>query len=139
RAAQLRKLRAFHATSEQLPYLEDVFDAALAIINSPAPPGVRAAAFRMLAAQPGIRGLGVAHDALGRPGVALAVRTRELTPARRTQEVEEHLIVDQSSARVLAREYYAVGADGTVEAQPDQTTLIIGSGWTDRIGLPVYG
>jgi hypothetical protein len=55
----------------------------------------------MLAAQKGIRGLGVVHDQFGRTGVALAMHTNELTPKRRTREAEEHLIPIRTAGPVV--------------------------------------
>jgi hypothetical protein len=135
RARTHRQLSRLHATGQQLSYLEDVYNAALAIITSPAPPEVRAAAYRMLAEQRSIQALGNVRDGLGRPGVALAVPVRRRTPHGMVKG-EEHLIVDPGSAEVLAREFYPIERNGTVASAPDRSTLMISAGWTDRIGVP---
>jgi hypothetical protein len=141
-AAGLRELvladrdRRMARLPNQEPSLtEDVLDAALGVIGSPAPPKVRAAAYRMLAAQQGIRDIGVVRDGLGRRGVGLAVRVER--PSRQGRmRAEEHLIIDPGSARILAREYYPIGAGGKVASEPSTYTLMIKDGWTDRIGGP---
>jgi hypothetical protein len=135
RIAQLAK---YHAQYQEGPLTEDVLDAGIAIINAPAPPKVRAAAYRMLATQKGIRDIGSARDRLGRSGAALAVHIEEHT-MHGLQRYEEHLIIEPGSARILAREYYLIGADGTVASEPDHSTLMITDGWTDRIGVPARG
>jgi hypothetical protein len=137
RNRRIAELRKYHAQSQELSLTEDVLNAGIAIINAPAPPKVRAAAYRMLAAQKGIRGIGPARDGLGRSGVALAVRIEEST-LHGAQRSEEHLIIDPASARILAREYYPIGAGGTAASEPDHSTLMITDGWTDRIGVPSH-
>ncbi|GAA4486110.1 hypothetical protein GCM10023191_011700 [Actinoallomurus oryzae] len=137
RNRRIAELRKYHAQSQELSLTEDILDAGVAVINAPAPPKARAAAYRMLAAQKGIRGIGPARDGLGRSGVALAVRIEEHT-LHGIQRSEEHLIIDPGSARILAFEYYPIGADGTVASEPDHSTLMITDGWTDRIGVPSH-
>lgn len=138
RKRSVRQLGNLHAAGQELPYLEDVYDAGLGIITSPAPPKVRAAAYRMLAAQRGIRSLGNVRDGLGRPGVALAVPLHQLT-THGTRKGEEHLVIDPKSANVLAKEFYPVGKDGKAASEPSESTLMISDGWTDAIGRPVRG
>jgi hypothetical protein len=130
-----RQLAGLHAGPQALPYVEEVYDTAVGIITSPTTPKVRAAAYRMLAAQPGIRSLGNVRDGLGRPGVALAV------PFQRAQLMtlrkgEEHLIIDPVSAKVLAREFYPYDDHGKAASEPSESRLVISEGWTDRIGVP---
>jgi len=135
REQRLRQLRKAHAGSQELSYREDVYQAAVGIITAPTTPKVRAAAYRMLAGQRGIRSLGEVRDGLGRRGVALAVRLDRRTSTG-NQKGEEHLIIDPASARVLAKEFHPIGADGKAESLPSESTLMIGDGWTDRIGVP---
>jgi hypothetical protein len=135
RQGQLRRL---HAGPQEPPYLQDVYDAGIGIITSPTTPKVRAAAYRMLAAQHGIRSLGNVRDALGRPGVALAVpfqRARLMT----LRKGEEHLIIDPATAKVLAREFYPYDKSGKPASEPAESTLMISDGWTGRIGVPARG
>ncbi|MFB9838325.1 hypothetical protein, partial [Actinoallomurus acaciae] len=138
RNRRIAELRKYHAQSQEASLTEDVLNAGIAIINAPAPPTVRAAAYRMLAAQKGIRSIGPARDGLGRSGVALAVRVEENT-MQGLRRSEEHLVIDPASARILAREYYPIGADGTATSEIDNSTLMITAGWTDRIGVPSHG
>ena len=133
-----RQLGRYHAEGQQLPYLEDVYHTVVGIITAPTTPKVRAAAYRMLAAQKGIRGLGNVRDGLGRSGVALAVRLHEPRfGGMRT--AEEHLIIDPRSAEVLAKESYPVGKGGKVAGEPSESTLMTGGGWTGAIGRPARG
>jgi hypothetical protein len=135
RQGQLRRLHAGH---QEPPYLQDVYEAGVGIITSPTTPKVRAAAYRMLAAQRGIRSLGDVRDALGRRGVALAVpfqRARLMT----LRKGEEHLIIDPATAKVLAREFYPYDTSGKPASEPTESTLMISDGWTDRIGVPARG
>ena len=139
------RLRAAHAGHQELPYLQDVYDAAVEIINAPTTPKVRAAAYRMLAAQPGIQNLGNVRDGLGRPGVALALpfhRTALITLQKGVEYRDEgvtHLIIDPTSAKILAREFYPIGKDGKAASEPGESTLMTGDGWTDQIGAPAQG
>jgi hypothetical protein len=136
RKRSLGRLNGLGAGDQEPPYLEDVYDAALGIITAPTTPKVRAAAYRMLAGQRGIRSLGQVRDGLGRPGVALAVRLHQPT-THGTEKGEEHLIIDPVSANVLAREFYPIGKDGKAESEPSRSTLMISDGWTNRIGESV--
>jgi hypothetical protein len=135
RDRRLRQLRKAHAASQELPYTEDVYQAALGIITAPTTPKVRAAAYRMLAGQRGIRSLGEVRDGLGRPGVALVIRLHQQTRWG-PQSGEEHLIIDPASANVIAEEYYPIGKGGKAASDPSTSTLMISDGWTDRIGAP---
>lgn len=137
RKRNLRLLTKFHAKSQEPSYLQNVVDAAMEIITSPAPPNVRAAAYRMLAAQPGIRSLGQVRDGLGRSGVALSVPAQALVSQRvpkSAQRGEEHLVIKPVSGEILAKEFHPVGRDGEAESEPVSSTLIVRDGWTDRIG-----
>jgi hypothetical protein len=136
RARRPKELGKFGARWQMLPYVSDVLGTGVGLINSPAPPKVRAAAYRMLAEQKGIRGIGEARDGLGRPGVALAVRVDVATGHGRLGKMEEHVIIDPGSARILAIESYPIGADGTVARELDHSTVMVTQGWTDRIGVP---
>ena len=68
RNRRIARLRSLHAQHQELSLTEDILNAGIGVITSPAPPKVRAAAYRMLAAQEGIRGIGPARDGLGRSG-----------------------------------------------------------------------
>ncbi|MEW9548410.1 CU044_5270 family protein [Nonomuraea sp. NPDC050783] len=64
------------------------------LMNTPAPPAVRAAALRMMAALPGARTVDQARDADGRTGMAI-VRKVDRDP------LERRLVIDRSSGDVL--------------------------------------
>ncbi|WP_141579387.1 CU044_5270 family protein [Actinomadura sp. WMMA1423] len=102
---------------------------------APVRPGVRAAMYRLLADSPGIRTLGSVTDPLGRrgDGVARQVRADDAV-------VEERLIIDPASGRLLAQESVLVkpgrlsrGAEpGTVFSY----SALVSYGWTDK--APAY-
>ncbi len=136
RKRRQRQLTRVRAGSQERPYLKDVYDAAVGVITAPTTPKVRAAAYRMLAAQRGIRSLGHVRDGLGRAGVALAVRVDQPT-MHGTVKGEEHLIIDPASANVLAKQFYPI-EHGKVASDPSESTLMVGDGWTDQIGTPAH-
>ncbi|MFI5906060.1 CU044_5270 family protein [Dactylosporangium sp. NPDC051541] len=85
---------------------EDVFfSGAALVLDLPAPAPVRAAAYRMLAALPGIETLGEVTDALGRKGVAVAYSRRGDSGAIGQQR----LIVDPATGQALAQESWTDG------------------------------
>jgi hypothetical protein len=73
------------------------------VIDLPVSKEVRAAAYRMLATMPGVRGLGVVQDTRGRRGQAVAFAGHGL---------EERLIIDPDTGRALAREIRVVEPGG---------------------------
>ncbi|HEX5594709.1 MAG TPA: CU044_5270 family protein [Micromonosporaceae bacterium] len=82
--------------------------AASVVIDLPVSNEVRAAAYRMLATLPGVRGLGVVHDMHGRPGQAVAF-TQD-SPGNGRFEVR--LIIDPDTGQALAKEFRAVEPRG---------------------------
>ncbi|GAA4637872.1 hypothetical protein GCM10023196_093390 [Actinoallomurus vinaceus] len=108
------------------------------VITAPVTPATRAAAYRLLAAQPGIRMVGKVRDRLGRSGVALAMRRVELGTDRKPQQVEVHTIFDPKTAKILGSETYDISG-GKVAGRPSRISLLVGSGWTDGIGTPARG
>ncbi|MFC9970665.1 CU044_5270 family protein [Spirillospora sp. NPDC127200] len=90
----------------------------------PAPPKVRAAAYRMLAAMPGVTAMGEVTDERGRKGFGLQVRTLD--------DVIDTVIIDPASSFVLSTSRTLVGVPG--KAARDQVlgkTLYLQAGWTD--------
>lgn len=69
------------------------------LITMPVEPAVRAAAYRVMAELPGVRGLGRVTDPLGREGVGF---TFPGTPSTPLGTVEQRLVVDPSSGEMLA-------------------------------------
>ncbi|MEU8246174.1 CU044_5270 family protein [Nonomuraea sp. NPDC048916] len=85
--------------------------------SKPSPPGVRAAAYRLLADLPDVRYLGGRTDQRGRPGEAFS-----FTPG---PGVRRTLIIDPASSRVLS--CADTGPDGASE----RLELVLEAGWTD--------
>ncbi len=69
------------------------------LITMPVEPAVRAAAYRVMAELPGVRGLGRVTDPLGREGVGF---TFPGTPSTPLGSVEQRLVVDPSTGEMLA-------------------------------------
>jgi len=74
-------------------------------LSLPVTPQVRAAAYRLLAGQSGVRDLGEVTDHAGRPGYGVALPDPD-------GEQERHLIFGRKTGRPLGTEMYEVGDDG---------------------------
>jgi hypothetical protein len=77
------------------------------VLDLPAPAPVRAAAYQMLAALPGVASLGRVTDSLGRTGIAVAVTRR----GDGGTETQTRLIIDPATGRALAQESRGDGSD----------------------------
>ncbi|WP_406045940.1 CU044_5270 family protein [Micromonospora sp. NBC_00898] len=99
------------------------YSGAAIVLDLPVSPQVRAAAYRMLAAIPGVTSLGRVTDRLGRPGVAVAV-TRQGDFGK----AQTRLIVDPTIGQALAQETWVAGS-------PTSYTAVISGRWSDD-GLP---
>lgn len=103
------------------------------ILYAPVTPQVRAAAFRMLAALPGVTAAGTVHDADGRRGTAVAMG--EIDPGDRPEAIQQRLVIDPANGRALAYEEVVLGrniiypalAAGTIAS----STTVRTAGWTD--------
>ncbi|WP_147341560.1 CU044_5270 family protein [Actinomadura logoneensis] len=84
----------------------------------PAPPKVRAAAFRMLAAMPGVTAMGEVADERGRKGVGLRVQVQ--------RGVSDTVIIDPGSSLVLSTSRAVAGVTGKVDK-----VVYLQAGWTD--------
>jgi hypothetical protein len=84
----------------------------------PAPPKVRAAAYRMLAAMPGVTAIGKVTDERGRQGVGLHVRVM--------RDVADTVIIDPGSSLVLSTSRTVPDVPGKVDKE-----LYVQVGWTD--------
>ncbi len=82
--------------------------AANLVIDLPVSNEVRAAAFRMLATLPQVRGLGAVYDMRGRPGQAIA-----FTPTSYQDGLEVRLIIDPDTGQALGREMRVVEPRGS--------------------------
>jgi hypothetical protein len=104
-------LERYHGGGGDLPTDRDqwLFSVGSSVlIDLPVSGAVRGAAYRMLAALPGVRSLGVVHDARGRAGQAVAIVLAE--PQMGTFEVR--LIFDPATGQALASERRAVAPTG---------------------------
>ncbi|WP_344282256.1 hypothetical protein, partial [Actinomadura napierensis] len=90
------------------------------LLAGPITPGTKAALYRLLADQPGIRSEGAATDRLGRKGVA--VSRAEGTGHRR-------LVIDPKTAELLADEYFRGPGD-----TPSLSMTYKAMGWTGSLG-----
>ncbi|GHJ47754.1 hypothetical protein Cs7R123_50960 [Catellatospora sp. TT07R-123] len=89
------------------------------VLDLPVSPQVRAAAYRMLAALPGMRSLGPVTDQLGRSGVAVAISRRgDFGTA------QQRLIVDRATG-------LALGVETWTSARLSSYTALIGARWDD--------
>ncbi len=101
------------------------------LVDVPAPPDVRAAAYRALADMPNVRSIGSTRDELGRAGVGILMDTAGIVVTRdgpyKTRKVTRKLIIDPDTSHVLASETIVGGS-----TDPFSGTLILEIGWTDQ-------
>jgi hypothetical protein len=91
------------------------------LILAPAPPKVRAAAFRLLATFPGIKTLGKVRDPLGREGIGLIVTDPSFRPGGSYQD---RFIIDPATSNILAV--------GNQSAPGNHNTYTaVSTGWTN--------
>ncbi|GAA4565066.1 hypothetical protein GCM10023176_12320 [Micromonospora coerulea] len=105
-------LSRFHGGGSDMPTDRDQWlftVAASVVIDLPVSNKVRAAAYRMLATLPGVRGLGAVHDIHGRPGQAIAFAQDNPAIGR----FEVRLIIDPDTGQALAKEMRAVEPRGS--------------------------
>jgi len=93
------------------------------LVDVPAPPAVRAAAFTVLAGIPGMRSTGEVRDAEGRAGIGveLARTFSEGTETRR-------LVVDPATHLLLATDYSAMSGARSIK---ENHQVILAAAWTD--------
>ncbi|MEU4378925.1 CU044_5270 family protein [Micromonospora echinofusca] len=92
------------------------------LLDTPAPPKVRAAAFRILADIPGVRSLGVVQDVRGRSGQGVEFRSGPRT---------ERLIVDTSTHRLLASTVVSIPKGAAAPGDKERSTLVLTADWSD--------
>ncbi|WP_055714083.1 CU044_5270 family protein [Streptomyces torulosus] len=93
----------------------------------PSSPALRAAAYRLLAAEPGVRSLGDIRDHTGRAGYAVAL------PSPYASAPELRLIFDKSTGMPLGTETVATrSGDGAREGETLSYTTITSMKWTDE-------
>jgi hypothetical protein len=91
-----------------------------ALIDGPATPGTKAAAYRLLAGQPGVTVIPSVTDPLGRTGVAIDV-------------TGNYLIIDPRTAQVLASTVSPVLPHSTV-GWTSGVSVVLSEGWTSQAG-----
>lgn len=108
---------------ERVRALSDV--AGTLLSTAPAPPGVRAAVFRMLADLPGVTAEGRAADPLGRAGTVVSLPLRTTTPLglytapKQLGTYRRQFIVDPATGSLLAiRDLVASPPRGSRELRP---------------------
>jgi hypothetical protein len=105
-----------------------VVNSAIELATSlPSSPALRAAAYRLLAAEPGVRSLGDVEDHTGRSGHAVAL------PSPYASAPELRLIFDKSTGMPLGTETVATrSGDGAREGETLSYTTITSMQWTDE-------
>lgn len=107
-------------------FAQYVFGEAQDLLAGPLTPGAKAALYRLLADQPGIRYLGTAADPMGRKGAVLVFDGNH-GGVRADKDVEIRLIIDSKSGRLLAQE------SGDRKA-PSLTMTYETMGWVNSLG-----
>ncbi|OKJ39961.1 CU044_5270 family protein [Streptomyces sp. CB01580] len=104
-----------------------VVDTAVRLATTfPSTPALRAAAYRLLAAEPGVRSLGDVKDHTGRTGYAVALPSPH-------EPAELRLIFDKSTGLPLGTEKVATrGGDGASKGEVRDYTTITSMKWTEE-------
>ncbi|MFC9977895.1 CU044_5270 family protein [Spirillospora sp. NPDC127200] len=117
------------ATSIRALHDDMLFHDTVALLTSlPAPPKVRAAAFRMLAALPGVQNRGKVTDALGRKGQAVAYRSMN-------DSVEQRVVVDPATGRLLATQQVVIAPQAGYRERAGQVryySVLLEAKWSDK-------
>ncbi|MFI0418175.1 CU044_5270 family protein [Spongiactinospora sp. 9N601] len=92
--------------------------------SKPSPPGVRAAAYRVLAGLPEVRYLGETADERGRKGAGFSFTVR-----RSNSPVLRTLIIDPRTSQVLSSTDQGPGAE-------ERSELVLSAGWTAKEPSP---
>ncbi|MCW2912340.1 MAG: hypothetical protein JWN52_408 [Actinomycetia bacterium] len=104
-------------------FTQSVFGLAQGLLVGPIQPGTRAALYRVLAKQPGVRLGGRATDQTGRPGMAVDLPSGKGGPTIR-------LIIDPATGQLFAQESYEQRATGT----PVLSIVYLSTGWVNKLG-----
>ena len=101
------------------------------LVDVPAPPGVRAAAYRALADMPNVKSIGPTRDELGRAGIGILIDTAGIVVTTggpyKAGKVTRKLIIDPDTSHVLASETKVGNSSDSFSG-----TLILEIGWTDQ-------
>jgi hypothetical protein len=98
------------------------------LLDTPAPPKVRAAAFRILADIPGVRSLGTVEDESGRSGQGVEFRFHDAITT-------ERLIVDPSTHRLLGKKTSSTPKGSKVPGK-QSSTVVLTAQWSDAAPQP---
>ncbi|MFC5151253.1 CU044_5270 family protein [Streptomyces amakusaensis] len=94
-------------------------------VGMPATPGLRAAAYRLLAAEPGVRSLGGTEDRSGRRGDGVAIPDQEAG-------TEQRIVLDRRTGAPLGTLTAATrDGHGRVKGEIIEYTTMVGQSWTD--------
>jgi hypothetical protein len=131
-SAQLRRMfkagGASMAPQKPGSYPYFVWSTANDLLSGPISPGTRAALYRVLADQPGVRSAGTVTDRAGRRGVAVFLPVQGFDYS--AVGGQDRLIIDPKTAELLAYEHEQRAADG----QPVFSQTYEAMGWVDRSG-----
>lgn len=135
--AELRKRYKADTGDPKFPlqgsYASYVWSTAQDLLAGPITPGTKAALYRVLAEQEGIRLIGKVTDPLGRPGVALS---RAQGSDKRSMDAkgrpgEARLIIDPATGRLLA--YQAFGVDDRGRSGVQLSMAYEAMGWVNSL------
>ncbi|MGI5205248.1 CU044_5270 family protein [Spirillospora sp. CA-108201] len=130
--AELLRWYKGHDTESRRPMSSDLWLYTVArglVMEMPVKPGVRAAAFRMLAGLPAVRSLGKVADPQGRTGNAIGLD--EKTPMG---VIRDEMIIDLASGNALASMNVMVAPTAGARVPAGRTmnsTTLVGAEWTD--------
>jgi hypothetical protein len=106
-----------------------VFDGLISLVSQlPAPPRVRAAAFRAIAAYPNVKDLGPVRGGQGLQFSLSAVRPTTAGRSPGGKDDDARLVIDPVTSQIRETNYFVTPEGGKVTA-PDGATLV--TGWTD--------
>jgi hypothetical protein len=109
-------------------FADYVFEWVNSLLTGPATPGTKAAAYRLLAQQPGITIIASVTDPLGRTGVAVA--------DGQGHGGRDYMIIDPRTARELAYTTQPVHANSAMSTAHGGVTIYEATGWTNQFGVP---
>jgi hypothetical protein len=107
-------------------FADYVFAWASSLLTGPASPGTRAAAYRLLAQQPGITIIASVTDPLGRRGVAIA--------DGQGYGGRDYMIIDPRTAQELAYTTQPVRANSALSTAQGGVETYEAMGWTNKLG-----
>ncbi|MBO2452364.1 CU044_5270 family protein [Actinomadura barringtoniae] len=110
------------------PYPYYVWTTAQDLLAGPITPGTKAALYRVLAQQPGVRSDGMVTDQLGRRGLSVTLPLASAFGSK-GPDGEVRLVIDPKSAQLLAYESYDSRATGT----PGLSVAYESMGWVDSL------